>query len=90
LDRRCHFKHVSFKQSRFYHCQTSMAQGKGSRSTECCHNKHKISLSAYTWCIFNFRARLVCTTDWILFPYVVIIKSTDLSLLYRCILFSMR
>jgi len=23
LDRRCHFKHVSLKQSRFYHCQTS-------------------------------------------------------------------
>jgi len=25
LDRRCHFKHVSLKQSRSYHCQTSMA-----------------------------------------------------------------
>jgi len=25
LDRRCHFKHVSLKQSRFYHCQTSRA-----------------------------------------------------------------
>ena len=25
LDRRCHFKHVSLKQSRFYDCQTSMA-----------------------------------------------------------------
>jgi len=25
LDRCCHFKHVSFKQSRFYHCQTSTA-----------------------------------------------------------------
>ena len=25
LDRRCHFKHVTLKQSRFYHCQTSMA-----------------------------------------------------------------
>ena len=25
LDRRCHFKHVSLKQSRFYHCQTSTA-----------------------------------------------------------------
>jgi hypothetical protein len=23
LDRRCHFKHVPLKQSRFYHCQTS-------------------------------------------------------------------
>jgi len=23
LDRRCHLKHVSLKQSRFYHCQTS-------------------------------------------------------------------
>jgi len=23
LDRRCHFKQVSLKQSRFYHCQTS-------------------------------------------------------------------
>jgi len=26
LDRRCHFKHVSLKQSRFYHCQMSTAQ----------------------------------------------------------------
>ena len=25
LDRRCHYKHVSLKQSRFYHCQMSMA-----------------------------------------------------------------
>ena len=25
LDRRCHFTHVSLKQSRFYHCQTSTA-----------------------------------------------------------------
>jgi hypothetical protein len=25
LDRRCHFKHGSLKQSRFYHCQTSTA-----------------------------------------------------------------
>ena len=25
LDRHCHFKHVSLKQSRFYHCQTSTA-----------------------------------------------------------------
>jgi hypothetical protein len=25
LDRRCHFKHVSLKQCRFYHCQTSTA-----------------------------------------------------------------
>jgi len=25
LDRRCHFKHVSLKQSRLYHCQTSPA-----------------------------------------------------------------
>jgi len=25
LDRHCHFKHVSLKQSRFYHCQMSMA-----------------------------------------------------------------
>jgi len=24
LDRWCHFKHISFKQSRFYQCQTSM------------------------------------------------------------------
>jgi hypothetical protein len=23
LNRRCHFKHVSLKQSRFYHCQSS-------------------------------------------------------------------
>jgi len=28
LDRRCHFKHVSLKQSRFYHCQTSTAHRK--------------------------------------------------------------
>ena len=26
---------------------------------QCCNNKHKISLSAYTWCIFIFRTRLV-------------------------------
>jgi len=26
LDRRCHFKHVSLKHSRFYHCQTSTDQ----------------------------------------------------------------
>jgi len=26
LDRRCHFKHVSLKQSRFYHCQKSTTQ----------------------------------------------------------------
>jgi len=25
LDRRCHFKHVSLKQSQFYHCQVSTA-----------------------------------------------------------------
>jgi hypothetical protein len=25
LDQRCHFIHVSLKQSRFYHCQTSTA-----------------------------------------------------------------
>jgi hypothetical protein len=25
LDRRCHFKHISLKQSRVYHCQTSTA-----------------------------------------------------------------
>jgi len=25
LDRHCHFKHVSLKQSQFYHCQTSTA-----------------------------------------------------------------
>jgi len=25
LDRRCHLKHVSLQQSRFYHCQTSTA-----------------------------------------------------------------
>jgi hypothetical protein len=28
LDRRCHFKHVSLKQSRFYHCQMSTARRK--------------------------------------------------------------
>jgi len=31
LDRRYHLKHISLKQSRFYHCQTNTAQGKGSR-----------------------------------------------------------
>ena len=31
LDRRCHFKQVSLTQSLFYQCQTSTAQGKGSR-----------------------------------------------------------
>jgi len=25
LDRRCHFKHASLKQSLFYHCQTRTA-----------------------------------------------------------------
>jgi hypothetical protein len=25
LDRHCHFKHVSLKQSRFYHCQMRTA-----------------------------------------------------------------
>ena len=25
LDRRCHFKHISLKQRRFYHCQMSVA-----------------------------------------------------------------
>jgi len=33
LDRRCHFKHVSLKHSRFYHCQTTRLTGKESRST---------------------------------------------------------
>ena len=28
LDRHCHFKHISLKQSRFYHCQMSMAHSK--------------------------------------------------------------
>ena len=41
LDRRCHFKHVSLKQSRFYHCQRTRLTGKGSRSTAVLHNKHK-------------------------------------------------
>jgi len=33
LDGRCHFKHVSYKQSQFYHCQTTRLTGKESKST---------------------------------------------------------
>jgi len=60
LDRRCHSKHVSFKQSRFYHCQTSTVHRyrikiDGSVATISIKN----SLSDYTWCIFTFRTRRV-------------------------------
>ena len=36
------------------------SQVKDQGRRQCCHNKHKkISLSAYTWCIFTFWTRLV-------------------------------
>ena len=37
LYRRCHFKHYSLKQCRFYHCSQVKDQGR----RQCCHNKHK-------------------------------------------------
>ena len=40
------------------------SQVKDQSRWQCCHNKHKISLSAYTWCKFTFRTRLVIVT-WI-------------------------
>ena len=40
------------------------SQVKDQGRRQCCHNKHKkVSLSAYTWCIFTFRTRLV--THWL-------------------------
>jgi hypothetical protein len=41
LDRRCHFKHVSLKHSRFYHCQTGTAHRQRIKSRQCCYTKHK-------------------------------------------------
>ena len=46
LDRRCHFKHVSLKHSRFYHCQTSTVKNQGHGSVAIISIKK--SLSAYT------------------------------------------
>jgi hypothetical protein len=44
LDRRCNYKHVSLKQSRFYHCQTSTAHSlRDQVRRQFCHNKHKNS-----------------------------------------------
>jgi len=48
------------------------SQVKDQGRRQCCHNKHKkISLSAYTWCIFTFLARLV-TALWSPKRHVVI------------------
>jgi hypothetical protein len=42
LDRRCHFRHVSLKQIRFYYCQNEYgSQVKDQARRQCCHNKHK-------------------------------------------------
>jgi len=44
------------------------SQVKDQGRRHCCHNKHKkISLSAYTWCIFTFRTHLVplLSVQWI-------------------------
>ena len=41
LDRRCHFRYVSLKQSRFYYCQNEHgSQVKDQARRQCCHNKH--------------------------------------------------
>ena len=59
LDRRCHFKHVSLKTGSTT-VQRARFTGKGS-SSDCsvATISTKISLSAYTWCIFTFRTGLV-------------------------------
>ena len=41
LDRHCHFKHISLKQSRFYHSNKHGSQVKDQGRRQCCHNKHK-------------------------------------------------
>jgi hypothetical protein len=41
LDRRCHFKHVSLEQSRFYHSNEHGSQVKDQGRRQYCHNKHK-------------------------------------------------
>ena len=59
FDRRCRFKHVSLKQSRLYHCQTSAAHRYRIKvDGNVAIISKKISLSAYTWCSFTFRIRL--------------------------------
>jgi hypothetical protein len=42
LVRRCHFKNVSLKQSRFYHSNEHGSQVKDQGRRQCCHNKHNI------------------------------------------------
>ena len=41
LDRRCHFKRVSLKPSRFYQSDEHGSQVKDQGRRHCCHNKHK-------------------------------------------------
>jgi hypothetical protein len=65
LDLRCHFKHVSLKQSRFYHCQTSTPHKlKIKVDGNVATISIKISLSVYTWCIFTFRTSVVSCYFW--------------------------
>ena len=60
LDQCCHLKHVSLKQSWFYLCQTSTAHRQRIKvDVRVAIISIKISLSAYTWCIFTFRTRLI-------------------------------
>ena len=60
LDRRCHFKHFSLKQSRFYDCQTSTVHRWRIKVVgSVAIISIKFSLSVYTWSIFIFRTRLV-------------------------------
>ena len=40
LDRRCHFKHVSLKRSRFYQSNEHGSQVKDQGRRQCCHNRH--------------------------------------------------
>ena len=40
LYRCCHLKHVSLKQSRFYHSNEHGSQVKDQGRRQCCHNKH--------------------------------------------------
>jgi len=41
LGRHCHFKHVSLKQSQFYHSNEHGSQVMDQGRWQCCHNKHK-------------------------------------------------
>jgi len=77
LDRRCHFKHVSLKQSRFYYCQTSTARRQRIKvDGNVTAIRIKISLSAYTIWTFTFRTSLI---------YVWIIKlSFSFSVVVFC------